>query len=79
MKVKDTPELKTVHDFKERLLLLDGAYTVSAPDVEGRTVLLLDDLYRSGATAKSVATALTVLGQTKEVYFLAFTKTRVKR
>ncbi len=79
VKVKDTPELKSVSDFNERLRLLEGAYAVAAPDVSKRVVLLLDDLYRSGATLKAVANSLTTKGNVKGIYVLAFTRTRVKR
>lgn len=79
VKAKNTPELKNVLDFNERLQFLDGAYSVSTPDVAGRTVLLLDDLYRSGATAQAVVKSLNENGQVKKIFFLAFAKTRVKR
>ncbi|HWM89525.1 MAG TPA: phosphoribosyltransferase family protein [Thermoanaerobaculia bacterium] len=68
-------QLKNVYDFDERRLLLDGAFAVSRSEVEGRRILLLDDLYRSGATLNAVAEALTNAGAAA-VYALALTKTR---
>jgi predicted amidophosphoribosyltransferase len=79
VKIRPTPELKSVGEFSERLRLLDGAYSVSAAAIEGRKILLLDDLYRSGATLKAVAGAIATAGRAKEIYVLTFTRTRVKR
>jgi predicted amidophosphoribosyltransferase len=45
--------------------------------IEGRRLLLVDDLYRSGATAGVVAQGLIDAGAAA-VYFLAITKTRAK-
>lgn len=75
-KTKDTPQLKDVFDYNERLSLLAGAFDVSVADVRGRTILLLDDLYRSGATMNAVASALYDQGDAAEVYALAMTRTR---
>ncbi len=76
-KVKDTPELKDVFDYNERHTLLDGAFLVDQRAVKGRSLLLVDDLYRSGATATLVAKALIDAGAST-VYFLAMTKTRTR-
>jgi predicted amidophosphoribosyltransferase len=78
-KIKLTPELKHVTDYAERLSLLQGAYSVSPTSIENRCILLLDDLYRSGATLKAAASALSDAGGVKSIYVLTFTKTRVKR
>ena len=79
VKVKDTPELKSVYDFSERMGLLKDAYTVAKPAISGRKVLLVDDLYRSGATLKTVTRSLLVKGGADRVYVLTFTKTRSNR
>jgi predicted amidophosphoribosyltransferase len=77
---KDMPELKKVFDYKERLRLLVDAYAVSEPDLEaGKRVLLVDDLYRSGATMNAVTEALLLQGPAAKVYALAFTRTRRHR
>lgn len=57
-KVKETPELKRIFDFEQRLRILGDAFEVRDPVVTGRTVLLFDDLYRSGATLNAVTRAL---------------------
>lgn len=74
-KTKNTPGLKNIHDAEERRELLDGAFEVDVGQVKGRGVLLIDDLYRSGATANAVTVALFSAGAAR-VYFLAATRTR---
>jgi competence protein ComFC len=78
-KVKSTTELKSVADLEVRKEMLRGAFQVSRPEVEGKTVLLVDDLYRSGATLEAAAEAITSQGNPKAVYVLALTRTRVHR
>lgn len=68
-------QLKNVYDFDERRRLLEGAFVVSRSGVEGERILLLDDLYRSGATLNAVAEALFQSGAAA-VFALALTKTR---
>jgi competence protein ComFC len=77
-KVKETPQLKDVYDFAERRKLLEGAFKANADSVRGKSVLLVDDLYRSGATAAVVAQSL-LAGGAARVYMLAMTKTRTRR
>jgi len=48
-------------------------------EVDGKSVLLVDDLYRSGATLTAAAQAITNQGGAKTVYVLAITRTRVHR
>ena len=74
-KCRRTPRLKDVHDPAERRELLDGAFEVDASQVKGNGILLIDDLYRSGATANAVTIALFNAGAAR-VYFLAATRTR---
>ena len=57
VKVKDSPELKNIYNAGERTKLLQGACRVDRPRVEANTVLLVDDLYRSGATMNTVSSA----------------------
>jgi competence protein ComFC len=74
-KTRDTPGLKGIQNPEERRELLDGAFEVDRAQVNGKVVLLVDDLYRSGATANAVTVALMGAG-TSRVYFLAATRTR---
>ncbi|GJL61168.1 MAG: hypothetical protein NPIRA03_40250 [Nitrospirales bacterium] len=76
VKVKDLPPLKNVTDYNQRIELLTGAYKVFIQEVIGQRVLLLDDLYRSGATLQEVCRCLIEEGQPKAVYALSMTKTR---
>jgi len=79
IKVKSTNELKSVADLEVRKEMLRGAFQVNKPEVEGKSVLLVDDLYRSGATLEAAAEAITSQGNPKAVYVLALTRTRVHR
>jgi predicted amidophosphoribosyltransferase len=76
-KTRETPQLKDVFGYDERQKLLDGAFSFDRKLVEGRRVLLVDDLYRSGATAAVVTQGLIGAGASA-VYFLAITKTRTR-
>lgn len=75
-KVKDTPELKNVHDYSTRLKILKDAFGVDKKKTRDKAILLLDDLYRSGATMNTLSKALFEQGSAAKVYALAITKTR---
>jgi competence protein ComFC len=75
-KTKKTPQLKDVYNYEERTKLLEGAFTVNRDQCAGKSLLLFDDLYRSGATMNAVAQELTKTGSAKEVFVLALTHTR---
>lgn len=77
-RTKETPELKNVYAYDERLRLLEGAHAVEASVVSGQRVLLFDDLYRSGATMNAITAALYDQGGVVDVYALALTRTRSK-
>ena len=75
--VKNTKELKNVFDYNERIRLLEGAYKVRDQSLGGKSVLLFDDLYRSGATLNAVTKILYDQGKCSTVYALALTRTRI--
>ena len=75
-KVADIPELKNIYDYDERLRLLEKSHSIDSSRVEGRRVLLFDDLYRSGATMNAITLALYDQGAAAEVFGLAVTRTR---
>lgn len=77
-KVRDVPELKNVYAYDERTRLLAGAHSVDAGQVHGRKALLLDDLYRSGATLNAIAQVLYDAGAA-EVFAMTVTRTRSNR
>ena len=76
VKMKDTPELKGIFDFQERLAILKDAFQIQGPIVAGHSVLLFDDLYRSGATLNAVSNLLQQEGEMNDVYVLTLTMTR---
>ncbi|MGA7792618.1 MAG: hypothetical protein WCA19_06220 [Candidatus Acidiferrales bacterium] len=76
-KTKSTKSLKNVVDPVERANELAGVFRFDR-EQEVRRVLLVDDLYRSGATAGEVARTLKKAGVSK-VYLVTATKTRVNR
>ena len=78
-KVKTTAELKSVYDYQERLDKLKDAYSVQTAKTAGRAILLIDDLYRSGATLEAIAGALRAHGKVGKVFALTFTRTRSNR
>lgn len=77
-KTKQIPELKNIYDADERKRLLSGVFEANAERIRGQEILLVDDLYRSGATMNAVAQVLLAAGAAK-VYAFAFTQTRTKR
>ena len=56
-RVKDTPPLSGLDNRKQRFELMRAAFD-AAPDSRGRRVLLVDDIYTSGATSAAAALAL---------------------
>jgi competence protein ComFC len=78
-KVRETSQLKNVLDFEERSRLLEGAFEIDRSVTNGKTVLLFDDLYRSGATLNAVNSLLYDRGGAKDVLALALTRTRLLR
>src|SRR5260370_1806087 len=74
-KAKTTPQMKDVGDFSARVATLEAAF-VSDRNLEGKSVLLLDDLVQSGATMNVAARTLKSQGLVKSVFALALTRTR---
>ncbi|MGR0481339.1 MAG: ComF family protein [Candidatus Electronema sp. V4] len=79
VKCKNTSELKSVSDPEERKRILEGAFRADKQQIESKAVLLVDDLYRSGATLEAATEVLAAQGNAKVVYVLAITRTRVHR
>lgn len=76
---KTVPELKSVHDYTTRLDLLRDAYRVDPAKTAGASLLLLDDLFRSGATLNAVANILVDSGGARDLCALTITRTRSHR
>jgi predicted amidophosphoribosyltransferase len=79
VKSKNTSELKSVSDPEVRKQILEDAFRADNQQVASKTVLLVDDLYRSGATLEAATAALTTQDGAKSVYVLTVTRTRVHR
>jgi predicted amidophosphoribosyltransferase len=73
---REIPEIKNVYAYDDRLRALEGTHTIAVAAVRGQRVLLLDDLYRSGATMNAITAALYDQGGVADVYALAITRTR---
>jgi len=74
------PELKNVDDPQERKRLLKNSlYLSDGYDVTGKNVLLIDDLYRSGATLSVATEMLYKKAGVEDVFVLTMTKTRNNR
>lgn len=73
-------ELKNVGDPEERRSLLAGSISVAGRQtLEGKQVLLVDDLYRSGATLDACCSVLLDDAKVASVCALTMTMTRSKR
>ena len=79
VKTKETPEIKSVNEYDKRLQILEDAYTIKSTTVKGKNVLLIDDLFRSGATLNAITDVLYSRGEAASVYALALTRTRSMR
>lgn len=58
VKVKETPEVKGIKEPLKKMTVLRDSYRVLINSLEGKTVLLFDDLYKSGATLKACTDTL---------------------
>ena len=73
-------ELKNITDPGEREKQLQGQIVITGTDdISGQKVLLLDDLYRSGATLNACSTVLKEQAKVGDLCVLTMTKTRSNR
>ena len=61
-KVRITQEQKIFQNSYSKQENVDGAFDIDANIVKGKTIILLDDIYDSGATLKEVGKLLTIKG-----------------
>lgn len=74
---KSSTQLKNVTDLREREKILKNSISInSGIDFSEKNVLVIDDLYRSGATLRAVTDVLYKKGKAKNVFVLTLTKTR---
>lgn len=78
-RTRDIPQLKNVNDLDERAKLLEGLHSVDKTATQGKTILLFDDLYRSGATMNAIAAELRDKGLAADLYALTVTRSRSNR
>ncbi len=79
IKTLATPPLKGIADPRAREKALRGSMRVADFRFEGQSVLLLDDLYRSGTTMRYATKLLREQGGVGTVYAVALTRTRTNR
>jgi len=80
IKKQGGPQLKDVEDpLARRKLLREALILTEDIDVSNKNVLLVDDLYRSGATLEVATELLYDRAHVKNVYVLTMTKTRSKK
>ncbi len=75
-KVKSTSQMKNVKDWAERKKLLEEAIQKGSGDVEGKHILLVDDLMESGSTLRRVADVLLNDGGAASIHALVLTRTK---
>ena len=73
---RPTTQLKNVIGPEERKKQVEGLYQVDATQTQGRSILLFDDLFRSGTTMNAITDQLLGPGQAAVVRVLTITKTR---
>jgi predicted amidophosphoribosyltransferase len=74
-KTNSTLQMKDIGDYSARVVALESTIKV-AGDLNGKRVLLVDDLFQSGASMNVVARAIKDLGHARAVYAIALTRTR---
>lgn len=79
VKIRATEQLKTVHDEQQRAKILRGAFSADPKIMRGKQILIVDDLFRSGATLRAATEVCYSQGQARSVFVLALTRTRVHR
>ena len=80
LKNRSTSQLKSMQDPQERERELSGVFSLGNPTLyQGKKILLVDDLYRSGSTLKEITRVLYEQGKVSNVYVVTLTKTRVNR
>ncbi len=79
IKIKDAPPQSTVKKAKDRFKNIEGAFKVTEKSAfSGKNVLLIDDIFTTGATISEVTKMLLKSGATK-VYTVTIAKTKEEK
>ena len=73
---RPTAQLKNENDPAKRKELASGLYSVDPQYTSGKSILLFDDVFRSGTTLNEITKVLLEQGQASSVRVLTITKTR---
>jgi len=76
IKSKRTAQMKDISDWSERQRLLSDAIQLGQAEVNGKRVLLIDDVLESGSTLRRAADVLLKEGGATAVYAVVLTRTR---
>lgn len=76
VKSRKTGESKHVKHRKKKIDMLAGSMVLTGNELAGRTVLLLDDLYGTGATLLAATQVMIGDGHVRDVYVTALTRTK---
>jgi predicted amidophosphoribosyltransferase len=76
---KKIPPVKSIEDSRDRKKSVKGLFSVKTKKYSGKTALLFDDLYRSGATLQEATRVLKSEGNLDKIFVLTITKTRVRK
>jgi predicted amidophosphoribosyltransferase len=80
VKTKPTRSIKELENYASRVKELRGSFKIKTPQAYyGKKVLIIDDVYRSGATLSEIARTLKEEGKVSGIYVITVAKTRVKR
>jgi competence protein ComFC len=75
-KVKITSQLKDLNNYADKVEILKDSFEAKTENLIGKTILVLDDLYSSGATLNVLTDVLYNKSQVKVIYILALTRTK---
>lgn len=78
LKTRQTPALKSIDENNQRYEILKNAFKVKDQKYKNKTMLLIDDFYRSGETLNAVAKIISEKGDVKNVFALVILKIKEK-
>ncbi len=70
IKIKDSPKQSEAKNYKERLKNVEGCFAVKNPElIKGKNIILVDDVFTSGATVKEAIKNLKIARIKKVIVF----------